>query len=336
MRILKAGFAILLLAGAGAAAGFFWFNQALHAPGPGGPEREITVPAGASGKRVARMLVEEGFVSNPWALRIWLRIHPTVPTPKAGRHKINPNLPFPDLFTALAQNPLPEDVPVTLVEGWRLSDADAFLAAKNLIEPGDYIRAASTTEGYSIPFPVKGPTLAGYLLPETYKVPPGKIDTRALVQRQLNAFDLRFYQPYKDEIKKSGRSLRTLVILASLLEREEPKPKVRPMVAGVLYNRLRKKNPLGVDATSRYTLKDWSDRRAFLKKLRDPNDPWNTRLRAGLPPGPIGAPSLPSLLAALRPKRSRYWYYLHDKDQKIHFSRTAAEHEAKRRKYNVW
>ena len=95
-------------------------------------------------------------------------------------------------------------------------------------------------------------------------------------------------------------------------------------------------SPLGVDATSRFTLDDWSDRRKFLAKLRDPNDPYNTRLKAGLPPGPIGAPSLDALLAALRPKASNHWYYLHDADKQIHFARNAAEHEANRRKYNVW
>ena len=82
--------------------------------------------------------------------------------------------------------------------------------------------------------------------------------------------------------------------------------------------------------------KNWNDRRAFLKKLRDPRDPYNTRLRKGLPPTPIGAPSLSSLKAALRPKKSRYLYYLHDSNGNIHFARNAKQHEANRKKYNVY
>ena len=124
--------------------------------------------------------------------------------------------------------------------------------------------------------------------------------------------------------------------MASMLEREEPVASVRPKVAGVLYKRLDAKHPLGVDATSRYTLDAWNDRRAFLKKLRDPDDPYNTRLRIGLPPTPIGAPGLPSLQAALRPVASPYWYYLHDAKQQIHFAETAEGHEANRRRYDVW
>ena len=91
-----------------------------------------------------------------------------------------------------------------------------------------------------------------------------------------------------------------------------------------------------MDATSRYTLEKWNERKPFLKKLRDPGDPYNTRLKEGLPPTPIGAPSLDSLVAALRPVKSKYWYYLHDADQNIHFARTAEQHEANRKRYNVW
>jgi UPF0755 protein len=126
------------------------------------------------------------------------------------------------------------------------------------------------------------------------------------------------------------------VIMASLLEREEPRPELRPQVAGVLYNRLDHSMPLGVDATSRFKLDDWNDRAAFLKMLRDLDDPYNTRQRAGLPPGPIGAPGLASLVAALRPEPTPYWYYLHDRNAVIHFARTLKEHEANRRKYDVW
>jgi UPF0755 protein len=334
--VLITGLALGVLTGGAMAGGYLWVDAVIHERTPEAPEVELKIPKGASTRAVGRLLVEEGLVSDGRALELWLRLGPGVPGPKAGRHLVSATMTVPELFAALAETPLPEDVPVTLVEGWRLADADRALAEEDRLEPGLYLKAASSTVGYRIPFPVEGDTLAGYLLPDTYMVPPGPIDPRALVQRQLDAFAERFWSPHREEIEASGRSLRTLVILASLLEREEPKPEVRPKVAGVLYNRLDADTPLGVDATSRYELEDWSDRRAFLKKLRDPTDPWNTRLKPGLPPGPIGAPSLPSLLAALRPEPTDAWYYLHDDQQRIHFSRTAEEHEAKRRKYDVW
>jgi UPF0755 protein len=107
-------------------------------------------------------------------------------------------------------------------------------------------------------------------------------------------------------------------------------------VAGILWKRLDSGWKLGVDATSRYTLDDWNDRKAFLKQLRDPKDPYNTRLLDGLPPTAIGAPSLPSLNAALSPQASEFWYYLHDADKVLHPARNAEEHEANRKRYDVY
>jgi UPF0755 protein len=83
-------------------------------------------------------------------------------------------------------------------------------------------------------------------------------------------------------------------------------------------------------------LSKWNDRRAFLKKLRDPKDPYNTRLRQGLPPTAIGNPDISSLEAAAAPTSSPFWYYLHDKKGVLHPSRSVKEHEAYRRQYNVY
>ena len=124
--------------------------------------------------------------------------------------------------------------------------------------------------------------------------------------------------------------------MASLLEREEPLPAQRPLVAGILWKRIDAGVPLGVDATSRYELREWNDRKAFLQRLRDPADPWNTRMKKGLPPGAIGSPTVDSLLAALRPQKSEFWYYLHDAQRILRPSRNGAEHEELRRKYNVY
>ena len=297
----------------------------------------VEIQKGATLRHVGETLREAGVLTTTIWWQIYPRLHRDAPGPKAGRHSIPPGQTIRQIVAILAENPIPEDVPLTLVEGWRLVDADNTLAEKGLIEAGMYLAAARDPSKFNVPFDLEGAKdLEGYLLPETYAVPPGPLDVHALIQRQLEAFQARFIDPKHDEIAKSGRPLRDIVIMASLLEREEPKPEVRPKVAGVLFKRLDAGTPLGVDATSRYTLESWNDRRAFLKKLRDPTDPYNSRLRPGLPPGPIGAPSLPSLEAALKPVKSRYWYYLHDAQQRIHFARTAKEHEANRKRYNVW
>ena len=156
------------------------------------------------------------------------------------------------------------------------------------------------------------------------------------MQRQLDTLNKNFYTPNKAKIEKSKRSFHEIIIMASMLEREEPTVKQRPLVSGIIWKRLDNNWNLGIDATSRYTLDVWNDRKAFLKKLRDPKDPYNTRKRPGLPPTPIGNASVLSLEAALNPIDSEYWFYLHDAQQILRPARNAREHERNRKKYNVY
>ena len=107
-------------------------------------------------------------------------------------------------------------------------------------------------------------------------------------------------------------------------------------MAGIIWKRLDEGWQLGIDATSRYTLENWNDRKAFLRQLRDPGDAYNTRERKGLPPTPIGNPALPSLQAASAPVESDYYYYLHDGEGNLHPAVNAAEHERNRARYNVY
>lgn len=336
-KLLKTVVMLAVLAILGAAGGWGWYTWAQGPKDASASKVSFRVPKGASSKRVGKLLEDKGMIRSALAWRIYLRLNHSS-SPKAGIHEISAAMNIPQLIEELASKPVAEDISITMVEGWRIRDADKILSSKGFFAPGAYMAVTSQPEKFKIPFPFKAKTLAGYLLPNTYKVPApnGKVEVSRLVQIQLEAFFEKFYKPYKKEIEESGRSLKDIVIVASLLEREEPNPAMRPMVAGVLYKRLDSGTPLGVDATSRYTLDNWNDRRKFLAKLRDPSDPYNTRLKKGLPPGPIGAPSLESLLAALRPKKSHYWYYLHDKQQRIHFARNAAEHEANRKKYSVY
>jgi UPF0755 protein len=339
MRLFsRAALALAAISIIGAAGAWFWLDRAAKTPvDPEGKSKptEFRVAKGATLNQVGQDLESAGLIASARVWKLYVRFHGG-PSPKAGRHSVHPGMNVPELLATLSGTPLSDDVGLTMVEGWRLVDADLFLATAKVIEAGEYIRAAQEPSRFKIPFPFQGKTLEGYLYPETYMVPVGKLDVNKLIQRQIDAFAERFYLPNRAEIENSGRNLHQLVVMASMLEREEPDPALRPQVAGVLYKRLDAKTPLGVDATSRYMLADWNDRKTFLAALRDPDEPYNTRLRAGLPPSPIGSASLPSLIGALRPVAGPYWYYLHDAQRRIHFARTAEEHEENRRKYNVY
>lgn len=293
------------------------------------------VPRGASGQRIGQLLAAQGLIDNPFYWR-WHLMRRGGLRANAGSHALGPGMTLPEIAAQLEKPTLAEEMPFVVVEGFRLADTDAALTAAGLISSGEYIAAARDPSRFRADFPLPSGSLEGYLYPETYRVGREKADVHALIQRQLEQFNARFYASYREELEQSGRSLHDIVVMASMLEREEPVPEQRPLVAGILWKRIDNGVPLGVDATSRYELAQWNDRRAFLQRLRDPNDIWNSRHHKGLPPGPIGAPTVSSLEASLRPVKSAFWYYLHDADRRLHPSRNAAEHEALRKKYNVY
>ncbi|MEM6366678.1 MAG: endolytic transglycosylase MltG [Myxococcota bacterium] len=338
MRRLLLGLALLvLLTLGGSLATWSWIQAEFARPHrPEAEEQILKVPVGTTETRLGRLLEEEDLISSAEIYRVLLALEPDGPKPKAGRHRVSAGQSMRTLRGILGEPPLPEDEAFTLLEGWRLKDTDAALTQEGLIKPGDYLSAAGRVGDYELPFTVEGRALEGYLLPETYRFPRDRFRVEDLVQRQLDAFVERFHTPNAKAIAESGRSLHDIVTVASMVEREEPSSANRPLVAGIIYKRLDRKIPLGIDATSRYPLARWNDERTFRRELKDKNKPYNTRHRPGLPPTPIGAPSVDALRAALRPQDSPYLFYLHDANQQIHFAKTAKGHERNRRRYNVW
>ncbi len=289
------------------------------------------VPAGAGANALGARLEAEGLIPGGWQWKLFLRsADPSCV--KAGKHNVKRSMSMKQLLDALCGAPIPDDEPFTVVEGWRIREIDAALAAKGWIKAGEYAKLAES-KAVDLPFPVTGPTLEGYLFPDTYRVEPAKLTAKSFLERQLKTFQERFLQKNPD---LGGRSLHDVVVVASLVEREEPTKANRPVVTGVIWKRLGASWNLGIDASSRYPLADWNNREDFLARLRDPNDVYNTRLRPGLPPTAIGNPGSESLEAALHPKETEWWYYLHDGQGVFHGGKNAAEHEANRAKFNVY
>jgi len=169
----------------------------------------------------------------------------------------------------------------------------------------------------------------GFLFPDTYFFLPNA--TEELVIRTMrHNFDTQI-STIADKITEFGKPLSDVVIMASLLEREARNSKDRRMIAGVLWNRLDKRMLLQVDAAFLYTL----GKGTFELSIGDleSDSPYNTYRYPGLPPTPIGSPSMDSLLAAVTPVKHDYLYYLADRKGVTYYSKTYAEHLVKKRKY---
>jgi len=134
---------------------------------------------------------------------------------------------------------------------------------------------------------------------------------------------------YEDNIAKLGLTLNQAVTFASLFVMETMREEEKPMIAEVIFSRLKKGEPLGIDAAIIYGIPEY-DGDIKWKDLKNANNPYNTRLHRGLPPTPIGAVSRSSLEAILNPTNLGYYYYMLDSaDQTRHvFSKTLREHNA--------
>jgi UPF0755 protein len=181
--------------------------------------------------------------------------------------------------------------------------------------------------------------LEGYMYPNTYNF-PRSVTTRAIIKKMVGEFKKIWKPEYADRALKLNLTPHEIIIIASLIETESRLNEERPIVASVIYNRLNKEMPLGIDQTAVYIAKMENRWDGIIHKSDlESNSPYNTRKFVGLPPGPISSISESSIKAALYPATTNYIYYVLnvEKNDKSHmFYSTAAEFERGKAAYQAW
>jgi UPF0755 protein len=218
-------------------------------------------------------------------------------------------------------------VRITIPEGETRGQIARIAAAEGL--SGSYLGAARRStllDPAHYGAPARTPNLEGFLFPATYELYAGS-PARHLVALQLQAFEENFG---REEIRRARELHITpyqLLIVASMVEREALLESDRPKVAAVIYNRLRIEMPLGIDATIRYALNDFSG--ALTEAQLQTDSPYNTRTHVGLPPTPISNPGVAAIEAAAHPANVPYLYYVNGADGcgELVFSTSSAEFE---------
>jgi UPF0755 protein len=211
--------------------------------------------------------------------------------------------------------PAPRVVRVLIPEGYT-ADQIVQLAREDGLR-GNYLAAvgAASRRGLLRPSAYGAPrdthSLEGFLFPATYELYAHTPSAR-LVAEQLTAFRRNFGGGEVGRARKLGVTPYQLLTVASIVEREAATAHDRPRVAAVIYNRLRAGMTLGVDATLRYALRDFSAPLTASQLAR--NTPYNTRLHAGLPPTPISNPGTAAIHAAAHPAHVSYLYYVNAAD----------------------
>jgi uncharacterized YceG family protein/putative transcription antitermination factor YqgF len=303
-RRIGALLAIALVALAG------WFLISLYQPftGDGSGRVVVKVPQGASASRIGDLLAAEGVVGSSFFFDLRAKLSGQRGDLKSGTFTLRHDMSYGAALDALTKNPpAPPVVRITIPEG--RSRREIVPLARQAGLRGDYLAASrsSTLLDLRRDGAPKGATLEGFLFPATYELKRGAT-ARQLVAEQVAAFKQSLARVNLRYARSKNLSVFDVVTIAAMVEREVAVAKERPLVAAVIYNRLHQGMPLGIDATLRFALNDWTHP-LRVSQLAS-TTPYNTRNHQGLPPGPIGNPGLASLQAAAHPAKVPYLFYV--------------------------
>ncbi len=325
-----AGGLTLLATAAAAGAGYLawrWLERPYQ-----GYEGELIVAVrpGQSAGGILADLGTAGVLEHVRPARAYLVYHLGDPPLLAGEYRFDRPLTPPQVLAKLIRGEV-VTYAVKLIEGLTLDEAADALAAQGFGDP-EVLRREMGRSDLVADLDPQASDLEGYIHPDTYHFARGT--TEAEVVATLVAIFRRRFRRQVEPLAAGTRTLRELVTLASIVEKECLVDAERPLVAGVYAHRLRRRMALGADPTVIYALKtagtwDGNLRRRDLQL----DSPYNTYRYPGLPPGPICSPGLASLLAAAAPAETPYLYFVSRNDGTHVFARSLAEHN---RNVNRW
>ena len=289
---------------------------------------EVLVPEGSSAVTIASILKENELIRSEWVFGYYVNQNEYESQLKAGRHFIPSDATLSDVVDALVLGESAQRS-VTLLEGWTSWEMAEYLESMGLTTQDSFMECFVVCD-FETDF-IQADDLEGYLYPDTYFVDPASYSNQAFIQRLLSTFESKISSDDWEAIEASGRTLEEVIIMASIVEREERNPDEMPTVAGVLWSRHDSDHWLGADATVLYALGRTSG--GLTAADLDNDSPYNTRKFRGLPPGPISNPGSASIEATIYPEESEYFYYLHDAQGGIHYGETLEEHNANKARY---
>lgn len=325
-RLLRLVLRTVLLLAVLAGLAAFWLYWTLARPVGKGQPQTIAVQPGQSPRTVARELQQKGLIRSSRTFLAAARWSGNGRHIQAGGYEFPPTMSALEILDALVHGTHQTWRWLTIPEGFTIRQMADRVEEKKL-GTAEAFRQAATADSFSPGFPLPSSGLEGYLFPDTYRV---ELDAGA---RGVLAQMLRRFQEVvskgmlSQQATYRGRSLNEIVTLASCVEAEAKRDEERPVIAGVLANRLRKGMRLECDATVQYALGAGRKARLFNKDLLVDSE-YNTYLHAGLPPGPICSPGAASIRAAMNPASVPYFFYVARPDGSHIFSRTFAEHQA--------
>jgi UPF0755 protein len=326
-----------------AVAGFlFWMYRSLNAPHTHDKSNQyVQIQKGATPNGIVAMLASEGILSSEMATRIYLKTLGKSTTMQAGEYQFESPITALQVLKELEKGK-DRTIKLTIPEGFTRFDIAKRIVAKFPQEPRmseeEVIGLMANTSLISDIDPVSK-NLEGYMYPSTYDF-PRNATPQFIIKKMVEEFKKNWKPEYTEQARRLNRTPQEIITIASLIETESRYDQERPVIASVIYNRLKKGMQLGIDQTAVYVAKmenrwDGTIHRSDL----DANSPYNTRKFTGLPPGPISSVSESAIKAALNPAETNYIYYVlnvEKNDKSHHFYSSAAEFERGKAAYQAW
>lgn len=336
MRIIRTIFIFIIVGFIGIVLAGIWLAWNLTVV-KGKAVEEFIVEQGESVNQVSKRLYDAGVIKSKLAFETYLYLRGWEPKIKAGRYNF-PSATVLEISNLLARGVPDKGIKITLIEGWTLRDMaeefekKGFFPADEFLEKVQRPKANGFTADkypvlYSKPDTVD---LEGYLFPDTY-IFKKDVTVNEVVETMLNNLLKKITPQMAADMDRQGRTLHEILTMASILEKEVRDIKDKKIVSGILWKRIEIDIPLQVDATVNYITGGRKPSVTIDETKID--NPFNTYMYKGLPPGPISNPGLESILAAIYPEESDYLFYLTPPDGQVVYSKTFEEHVRNKNKY---
>jgi peptidoglycan lytic transglycosylase G len=284
--------------------------QPFHGEGTGSVR--VTIPAGADAGEIGDILAAKGVVDSSRFFVVNATVTGRRGGLRPGKYTLRQGMTNGAAIDALTKGPKVKVVPttnITIPEGPSIREEAPKIDKASF--KGSYAKVANSPQTLRAIRKLGAPkgtrTAEGFMFPATYTLVEGA-PIKNLVAKQLAAFKQNFRKVGMGYARRKNLTRYDVLIIASLVEREAQLDRERPLIASVIYNRLRDGTPLGIDATIRYQTGNWQT--PILQSQLDRDTPYNSRLRRGLPPTPIGNPGLKSIQAAAHPARTKYLFFV--------------------------
>jgi UPF0755 protein len=288
-----------------------------NGPAPGESAR-VQVVKGDTLSDVAAKLEEAGIIESAFVFELQARYEGYGTKIKTGRYTFQPGQDSEEILHKLTVGQAAPTITVTIPEGLTIEETAETIAADSSVPASAFREAARRTDyGYAFLDGSDVETTEGYLFPAKYDFEKG-VTAPQIVDRLLEQYLLETQElDFAEARERLDLTENQVVTVASLIEKEAASPEEKPLIASVIYNRMRKDTPLQIDATIQYALKRPKANLSLADLKVD--SPYNTYENKGLPPGPICSPGRESLLAALNPANTTYLYYVLQANGEKHF-----------------